>query len=99
MPVMEKLWKAACVVHAGDSLGADLWVLERTLRILSGHVGQVVEGFRQSVTKRRLSGAPPKTLQAAAAYFSLGARQDSSSCRSKIPPPGSLHHVIQTRLQ
>jgi hypothetical protein len=33
-------------------------------------VGQVVKGLRQSVTKRRLSGARQKTLQAVAAYFS-----------------------------
>lgn len=70
MHVMEKLWKAAYVFHAEGSLEADLWVLERTLRILSGDVGQVVKGLRQSVTKRRLSGAPQKTLQAVAAYFS-----------------------------
>src|SRR5215469_2002062 len=68
MHVMEKLWKAAFVFHAEGSLEADLWVLERTLRILSGDVGQVVKGLRQSITKRRLSGAPQKTLQAVAAY-------------------------------
>ena len=70
MHVMEKLWKAAYVFHAEGSLEADLWVLERTLRILSGEVGQVVKGLRQSVTKRRLSDAPQKTLLAVAAYFS-----------------------------
>ena len=70
MHVMEKLWKAAYVFHAEGSLEADLWVLERTLRILSGEVGQVVKGLRQSVTKRRLSGSPQKTLLAVAAYFS-----------------------------
>jgi hypothetical protein len=58
------------VFHAEGSLEADLWVLERTLRILSGDAGQVVKGLRQSVTKRRLSGAPQKTLRAVAAYFS-----------------------------
>ena len=29
------------------SLEADLWVLDRTLRILLGDVGQVVKGIRQ----------------------------------------------------
>ena len=60
MHVMEKLWKAAYVFHAEGSLEADLWVLERTLRILIGDVGQVVKGLRQSVTKRRLSGPKAK---------------------------------------
>jgi hypothetical protein len=45
-------------------LAADLWVLERTLRILFGEVGQVVKGIRQSITKRALSG-PPKNLMMA----------------------------------
>jgi hypothetical protein len=33
MHVLEKLWKAAYVFHAEGSLDADLWVLDRTLRI------------------------------------------------------------------
>jgi len=70
MHVLEKLWKAAYVFHAEGSLAADLWVLERTLRILDGEVSQVVKGIRQSITKRRLSGAQQKSLQAVAGYFS-----------------------------
>ena len=34
------------------TLEADLWVIDRTLRILFGEVGQVVKGIRQSITKR-----------------------------------------------
>jgi hypothetical protein len=63
MHALEKLWKAAYVFHAEGSLEADLWVLDRTLRILSGGVGQVVKGLRQSITKRALSGAKRKTLE------------------------------------
>ena len=33
MHVLEKLWKAAYVFHPEGSLEADLWVLDRTLRI------------------------------------------------------------------
>jgi len=69
MHALEKLWKAAYVFHAEGSLEADLWVLDRTLRILSGHVGQVVKGFRQSITKRGLSGAKRKTLEGVADYL------------------------------
>ena len=64
MHVLEKLWKAAYVFHAEGSLEAELWVLDRTLRILLGDVGQVVKGIRQSITKRGLSGAKGKTLEA-----------------------------------
>jgi hypothetical protein len=69
MHVLEKLWKAAYVFHVEGSLDADLWVLDRTLRILFGDVGQVVKGIRQSITKRDLSGAKRKTLTGVAGYL------------------------------
>jgi hypothetical protein len=69
MHALEKLWKAAYVFHAEASLQADLWVMDRTLRILSGEVGQVVKGLRQSITKRSLSGANRKTLEGVANYL------------------------------
>ena len=67
--VLEKLWKAAYVFHVEGSLQAELWVLDRTLRILFGEVGQVVKGIRQSITKRRLCGAKRKTLRGVADYL------------------------------
>jgi hypothetical protein len=69
MHVMEKLWKSAYVFHPEGSLEADLWVLDRTLRVLFGEVGQVVKGIRQSITKRGLSGPKRKTLNAVANYL------------------------------
>jgi hypothetical protein len=69
MHALEKLWKAAYVFHAEGSLEADLWVLDRTLQILFGEVGQVVKGIRQSITKRGLSGPKRKTLNAVANYL------------------------------
>jgi len=69
MHALEKLWKAAYLFHAEASLEADLWVMDRTLRILSGDVGQVVKGLRQSITKRSLSGAARKTLEGVADYL------------------------------
>ncbi len=69
MHALEKLWKAAYVFHAEGSLEAELWVLDRTLRILLGDVGQVVKGIRQSITKRGLSGAGGKTLRGVADYL------------------------------
>jgi hypothetical protein len=69
MHALEKLWKAAYIFHAEGSLEAELWVMHRTLRILSGEVGQVVKGLRQSITKRNISGAKRKTLETAADYL------------------------------
>lgn len=66
---LEKLWKAAFVFHREGSLEAELRVLERALRVLSGEVRQVVKGLRQSVTKRQLSGAKRATLLGVAAYL------------------------------
>ena len=68
MHALEKLWKAAYVFHPEGSLEADLWVLDRTLQILFGEVGQV-KGIRQSITKRHLTGPKRKTLNAVANYL------------------------------
>ena len=67
--VLEKLWKAAYMFHPEGSLEAELWVADRALRILFGEVSQVVKGLRQSITKRRLSGAKRKTLSDVANYL------------------------------
>src|ERR1035438_4970252 len=64
-----KLGKSSYLFHAEASLQADLWVMDRNLRILSGEVGQVVKGLRQSITKRSLSGAKRKTLEGVANYL------------------------------
>src|SRR6202521_4462137 len=68
MHALEKLWKGAYVFHAEASLEADLWVMDRALRILSGDVDQVVKGLRQSITKRSRPGAGGKTLRGVADY-------------------------------
>ena len=61
--VLEKLWKAAYVFPPEGSLAADLWVIDRALRILFGEAGQVVKIIRQSITKRSLAGAKRQTLE------------------------------------
>jgi len=67
--VLEKLWKAAYVFHGEGTLEAELWVRQRTLRILCGKVSAVVQGLRQSVTKLKLYGAKRKTLLGVAGYL------------------------------
>jgi hypothetical protein len=69
MQVLEKLWRAAYVSDAEGSLEADLWVLDRALRILFGEAGQVVKGIRQIIIKRGMSGPKAKTLIATANYL------------------------------
>ena len=67
--VLEKLWKAAFVFHAEGTPEADHWVQVRTLKILQGGVSQVVQGLRQSCTKRRLRGVPAETLRLVTKYL------------------------------
>lgn len=67
--VLEKLWKAAYVLHPDGSPEATAFVYERTERILNGQVSQVVKGLRQMVTKRRLRGTKAKTLLNVAGYY------------------------------
>src|SRR2546429_9334162 len=106
MHVLEKLWKATYVFHAEGSLEADLWVLDRTLRILFGQVGQVVKGIRQSITKRGLSGPKRKTLNAVANYL----YRNRSRMRyneylangwpiASGPVEGACKHLIKDRME
>jgi hypothetical protein len=67
--VLEKLWKAAYVLYPEGSPEAGAFVYQRAERILRGQVGQVVEGLRQTVTKRRLTGVKAKTLLDVAGYY------------------------------
>ncbi len=67
--VLEKLGKAAYVFHAEASLEAEHGVRLRAERILQGHVSQVVQGMRQSVTKLRLGGSKGQTLSSVANYL------------------------------
>jgi len=106
MHVLEKLWKAAYVFHAEGSLEANLWVLDRILRILFGEVGQVVKGIRQSVTKRGLSGAKRKTLLGVAAYLYRNRtrmRYDKYLARgwpiASGPVEGACKNLIKDRME
>jgi hypothetical protein len=67
--VLEKLWAAAYVFHPEGSQQAKDFVKERALRILQGNVGQVVKGFRQMATKRRLKGRKREMLLNVAGYY------------------------------
>ncbi len=103
---LEKLWKAAYVFHAEGSLEADLWVLDRTLRILLGDVGQVVKGIRQSITKRALAGAKRKTLKGIADYLYRNRarmRYDEYLARgwpiASGPVEGACKNLIKDRME
>ena len=66
---MNKLWYGAYAFHKEESPEALAWVKERALRLLRGEVSQVIQGMRQSATKRKLRGCKLKTVKAVTAYF------------------------------
>ena len=78
--VLEKLWKAAYVFHAEGSLEAELWVLDRTLRILFGDVSQV--SGRQGNSPERYQTRPHR-----------GQAQDAARRRG-LPTPQSRSHAL-----
>ena len=67
--VLEKLWKVAHVLHPEGSPEAEAFVYQRAERILCGMVSQVVKGLRQTVTKRRLTGANAKAIRDVVDYY------------------------------
>ena len=67
--VLEKLWKVAHALHNEGSPEAEAFARARTERILCGMTGQVVKGLRQTVTKRRLTGAKAKTIHGVCDYL------------------------------
>jgi hypothetical protein len=67
--VLEKLSKAAYIFHTKGSAESQLWVRLRAQKVLEGHVSQVVQGIRQTVTKHRFRGSKRKTLSAVANYL------------------------------
>lgn len=66
---LEKLWGAAYAFYEEGSPQALAWVKERAWRLLHGEVSQVVQGMRQSATKRQLHGQRRKAVEAVAGYF------------------------------
>jgi hypothetical protein len=48
MHVSEKLWRATYVFHPEGSLAADLWVLDRTLRVLFGEAAKWSREFARA---------------------------------------------------
>lgn len=67
--VLEKLWTVAHIFHAEGSVEAKEWVHDRALRILRGHVSQVVKGIGQSATKRGIKGAKREIIDSVLGYL------------------------------
>jgi hypothetical protein len=66
---LAKLWTAAYAFHEEGSPKVLAWVQERAWRLLHGGVSQVVQGMRQSATRRPLRGQRRKVVEAVASYL------------------------------
>jgi hypothetical protein len=66
---LAKLWTAAYAFHDEGSPKALAWVQERAWRLLHGEVSIVVQGMRQSATRRGLRGQRRKVVEAVASYL------------------------------
>jgi hypothetical protein len=55
--VMDRLWDVAKTLHGADDAASRDFVSQRLRQILSGNVGRVIGGLRQTLTKHRLRKA------------------------------------------
>ena len=67
--VTERLWAAAYCFHPEGSTPAEAFVEQRLQMLLEGQVGRVIGGFRQMLTKHRLSAAKQKAFQSVITYY------------------------------
>jgi hypothetical protein len=67
--VLERLWLAAHCFHAEGSAAAQAFVTERLRQLLTGRVGKVIGGLRQSLTKQQPTAAKRKTLLKVIGYL------------------------------
>ena len=67
--VLERLWLAAYVFHPEGSAAAEQFVTDRLRMLLEGHVGGVIGGLKQMLTKHALNGSNRKTLAGVIGYF------------------------------
>ena len=67
--VLQRLWLAAHAFHPEGSVAACQFVSARLRMLLEGHVGRVIGGLRQMLSKHVLSASKRKTLESVIGYF------------------------------
>lgn len=67
--VLHYLWRAAIAIHGGTNAAAEGWVRRYTGRPLTRPVVDVVAGIRQSATRRKITDARRKPVEACAEYL------------------------------
>jgi hypothetical protein len=67
--VLERLWAVAHCYHREGTREAGQFVEDKLRDLLQGRVGYVIGGFRQRLTKGKLSGSRRKVLESAIEYM------------------------------
>jgi hypothetical protein len=67
--VIEYLWKAGRVFHPTSGSELENWVRHRLLGVLEGKAGLMAGGMRRSATRKNLSAAVRKPVDACATYL------------------------------
>jgi hypothetical protein len=67
--VVEYLWKAGNALHGEGTAETQRWVYNHLLSLLRGHVGRVIGGLKQTLSKRTLKSVQRKALKEAIRYF------------------------------
>ncbi|MGZ0170421.1 MAG: ISKra4 family transposase, partial [Planctomycetales bacterium] len=103
--VMHRLWDVAKALHGADDAASRDSVSQRLRQILSGNVGRVIGGLRQTLTKRRLRKAAAETIASTVTYFSNNRnRMRYDECLREGYPiasgviEGPCRHVVGDRL-
>lgn len=66
---LQYLWTVACAFFGETGPKAEEWTKKQALKILQGKVSRVVQGIRQSATKRKLIGRKKAAIDVATGYF------------------------------
>ena len=103
--VMDRLWDVAKALHGAHDAASREFVSQRLRQILSGNVGRVIGGLRQTLTKRRLPRAAAETIASTVTYFSNNRhRMRYHDCLREGYPiasgviEGACRHVVGDRL-
>jgi hypothetical protein len=67
--VVEYLWKAGTTLYGESTAETQRWVYDHLLSLLQGHVGRVIGGLKQTVSKRKLKSGQRQVLQETIRYF------------------------------
>ena len=67
--VVEYLWNAGNALHGEGTATTQRWVYNHLLSLLHGHVGRVIGGLKQTVSKRTLNAGQRKAVKDTIRYF------------------------------